>query len=211
MFENRKDAGEKLASQLQNYKNCRNTIVIGLPRGGIVVAFEVAQKLHLPLDIVAPRKISIPGNPEAAIGAVTSDGNEVFDQILISEFGIKQDYLDNEIAKEIKEAKRRIKLYRESREPLNLSGKTVIVVDDGVATGSTIAVAVKSIRSQNAKKIIIAVPVAPREFLKKIASEAEEIVCLETPPHFVAVGEVYKDFTQTNDDAVIRLMRKARE
>jgi predicted phosphoribosyltransferase len=209
MFENRKDAGEKLVNRLQNYKNRQNTIVVGLPRGGVVVAFEVAQKLQLPLDIVATRKISMPGNPEAAIGAVTPDGNKVFDQDFISEVEIEQDYLDNEIAKEIKEAKRRIKVYRENRKPLNLAGKTVLVIDDGVATGSTIRAAVKSIRSQDAKKIVIAVPVAPREFLKKIASEVDEIVCLETPPYFVAVGEVYKDSTQTSDDEVVRLMRKS--
>lgn len=211
MFEDRKDAGEKLASRLQKYKNNRNTIVIGLPRGGVVVAFEVSQNLHLPLDIVAPRKISMPGNPEAAIGAVTPDGNKVLDLEFISALEIKQDYLDNEISKEIEEAKRRIQVYRENKKPLDLNKKTVIVVDDGVATGSTMKAAVKSIRSQNSKKIVLAIPVAPNNFLKTIASEVDEIICLEMPESFIAVGQAYKNFTQTSDDEVMRLMRESEE
>jgi putative phosphoribosyl transferase len=209
MFKDRKDAGKKLANQLEKYQNKPNTIVIGLPRGGVVVAFEVAQKLNLPLDIVAPRKISMPGSPEAAIGAITPDGNKVLDSEFISEFGIEQDYIDNEITKEIEEAKRRIKIYRKNKKPLNLAEKIVIVVDDGVATGSTIGAAIKSIRSQKPKKIIIAVPVAPHEFLEKIAPEVEEIACLETPTYFIAVGQAYDVFEQTSDDEVIDLMEKA--
>lgn len=209
MFEDRTDAGKKLANKLQSYKKNNNTIVIGLPRGGVVVAFQVAQKLNLPLDIVAPRKISLPDNPEAAIGAITPDGHKVFDDSFIADWGIKQEYLDKKVAKEIAEAKRRIKLYRENKKPLKLKDKIVIIVDDGIATGSTMSVTIQSIRSQNPKKIIIAIPVAPGEFLQKIASRVNEIICLETPSDFGAVGQVYKNFTQTTDDEVVDLMRKA--
>jgi len=209
MFKDRKEAGQRLATHLQNYKNKKDTIVIGLPRGGIVVAFEVAKSLKLPLDIVAPRKISMPGNPEAAIGAVTPDGNKILDWELISELEIERDYIDSEIAKEIKEGQRRTKIYRAGRKPLNLKNKTVILIDDGVATGSTMMAAIKSVRSQNAKKIIIAVPVAPDEFLEKVASESDKIICLEAPENFFAVGQAYTNFAQTEDEEVVSLIKKA--
>jgi len=208
MFEDRNDAGEQLAELLVSYKNKKNTIVIGLPRGGVVTASRIAKKLNLPLDIIVARKIGMPGEPEAAMGAITVDGQNVFDFKMISQASIDQDYIDNQVEKEKKKAKRSLEMYREKRQPLDLDGKTVILVDDGVATGSTMKVAIKSVKTQKAKKIIIAVPVAPQSFLKDIASNVDEIICIEIPKYFIAVGMAYKNFAQTEDEEVISLMKE---
>ncbi|MCH8908422.1 MAG: phosphoribosyltransferase [Candidatus Heimdallarchaeota archaeon] len=149
----------------------------------------------------------MPGNPETAVGAITVDGEKVLDAKLISMFEIDQDYIDHEITKEQAEAERREKLYRAGRSPLVLLDKTVILVDDGVATGSTMRVAIQSVRRQKAKKIVLVVPVAPREFIQEIAPDVEEIVCIQTPPDFVAVSAYYEEFDQVEDKEVVRLLK----
>lgn len=207
MFKDRKEAGVNLSKRLKEYEGKKDVIVIGLPRGGVVLAYQISKKLKLPLDVIAPRKISMPGSPEAAIGAITPDGQKVFDWTLISEVGIERDYIDNEIEKEKREGERRLKIYRAGKPKLELKDKIVILVDDGVATGSTMSVSIKSVRAQNAKKIIIAVPVAPQSFLEKIKSEVDQIICLEVPEYFVAIGQFYKSFDQVEDDQVIDLLR----
>ncbi|MFA5075316.1 MAG: phosphoribosyltransferase family protein, partial [Candidatus Babeliales bacterium] len=156
IFENREQAGELLSEKLKNYKDNKNAIVIGLARGGIITAEAIAKNLNLSLDIIAPRKISSPVDPELAIGAITQDGQAVLDKNLINSMGIAQSYIDKEIEKEKLEAQRRLKVYRAGKESLNLKNKIVILVDDGIATGSTIKAAIKYVKSQNAKNIIIA-------------------------------------------------------
>jgi len=206
LFQDRKDAGLQLAKRLQSYKNHEDTIVLGLPRGGVVLAYEIAKQLHVPIDILVSRKISVPGNPEAALGAITVDGHKVLDTKFIEEFGIKSDYLDREIKKEQEEAERRLKAYRAGRLSLNLKNKKVIVVDDGVATGATLRVSLKSVRAHEPQEIIVAIPVAPAGFLTKIRDQCDKIICLHTPSYFVSVGSHYKSFDQVTDAEVIELM-----
>ena len=210
IFEDRQEAGRKLISKLQQYKDKSDVIVLGLPRGGIITASEIAQGLNLPLDLVVTRKIGAPDNPEFAIGAITEDGEGVFDEVTISAYRISQEYIDEEIKKEKKEAKRRLRVYRGDRPPLNLKNKTVILVDDGVATGATLRAAIMSVKSKNAKKIIVAVPVIPQDSLEKIKNEVDDIIYLDVPLFFSAVGSFYKVFVQTEDEEVIALMKKAK-
>ena len=210
IFKDRQEAGRKLISKLQQYKDRADVIVLGLPRGGIVTAFEIAQGLNLPLDLIVTRKIGAPDNPEFAIGAITEDGEGIFDAVTISTYRISRQYIDEEIKKEKKEAERRLKVYRENRPPLNLQDKTVILVDDGVATGATLRAAIRSAKIKNAKKIVVAVPVIARDILEKIKTEVDEMVYLDTPLFFSAIGSFYEVFAQTEDEEVIALMKKAK-
>lgn len=208
IFKDRRDAGRKLISKLAQFKNDPNVIVIGLPRGGVITASEIAQGLNLPLDLIVPRKIGAPYNPELAIGAITEDGEGIFDNKLISSLNVSQKYIDQEIEKEKEEAKRRIKEYRGDRPPLNLQNKIAILVDDGVATGSTMLAAIKSAKAKGAKKIIVAVPTTAQDSLKKIKKEVDEVVYLDAPFFFGAVGAFYEVFDQTIDEEVKSLMTK---
>jgi putative phosphoribosyl transferase len=207
MFRNRSDAGEQLAEKLQHYKERDDVIVVGLPRGGVPVAYEISQNLNLPLDIVCPRKIGAPGNKEFAIGAITETGEGIFDTDVIDRLAISQSYIDQEVAKEKKEARNRLETYRKGRPPRNFQGKSVIIVDDGLATGSTMKAAIKSLRSEGAEKIIVAIPVSPPDTLEEIQMMVDETVCLGTPAYFQAVGQFYNDFSPTEDEEVIALMR----
>lgn len=209
IFRDRKEGGEKLVPKLAKYKEDPNTIVIGLPRGGVVTAFEVAKGLHLPLDVVCPRKIGAPFNPELAIGAITETGEGIFHQDLIGHLGISRKYIEQEIEKEKLVAQRRLTLFRKNRSKVSLKGKNVIIVDDGLATGATMQAAIKSIRSEGAKKIIVAIPVAPPDTYEKIKEEVDEIVALDTPLYFAAVGQFYEDFTGTEDEEVVQLLQLA--
>lgn len=211
IFKNRVKAGEKLAAALGKFKNAPDTIIIALPRGGIIVGYEVAKKLNLPLDIVVPRKIGAPGNPEFAIGAITETGEGIFDEMTVGAYGITESYLQNEIKKEKAEAVRRLKLYRGTRPPLNLKNKTVILVDDGLATGLTMRAAIKTAKKSCAKKIIVAVPVTSPEAVEIIKKEVDEAIYLEAPAFFGAVGSFYEEFEQTADDEVIDLLSRERE
>ncbi len=209
LFENRIDAGQKLAKALLKYKNAPDTLILALPRGGVVVGFEIAKELNLPLDIVVPRKIGAPGNPEFAIGAITETGEGIFDEITIANYGINQEYINKTVAAEKKEAERRLKTYRGDRPPLDLKNKTVIIADDGLATGLTMRAAIKTVKQYGAAKIIVAVPVTPPDTAKIIQKEVDEIIYLDAPLFFGAVGAFYEEFTQTTDGEVIDLLKKS--
>lgn len=208
-FRDRQDGGEQLAHALSKWANTPNTIILTLPRGGVVIGAVIAQRLHLPLDIVVPRKIGAPENPEFAIGAITEEGEGVFDHATIEQYRISDDYMNTEIKKEQAEAKRRLRTYRGKRPPLHLQGKTAIVVDDGIATGATMKAALQSVRQRGAKKIIVAVPVAPTDSIDHIRPFADEIICLHTPELFFAVGQWYDVFDQVSDGEVISLLAKS--
>ncbi len=211
MFKDRQDAGQKLAKELKGFKSQKNTIILALPRGGVVTAFKIAQNLNLPLDLVVPRKIGAPFNEEFAIGAITETGQGIFDQTSIETYKISHEYLEKKIAEEKKEAERRLKTYRPDQLPLNLKNKTVIIVDDGIATGLTMRAAIKSVKEKKAKKIIVAVPVTARDSLKIIQKEADEVIYLDAPLFFGAVGAFYEDFGQTTDAEVVDLMEKSKK
>lgn len=205
LFKNRKDAGAQLAAALQML-SLKTGIVIGLPRGGVVVAAEVAKGLHLPLDVIIPRKIGAPFNPELAIGALAGDIVLLNDE-MIAGFAINHAYLDEEIAKEKKEAARRLSLYRSGKPAQDFHGKTVILVDDGIATGATMRASIRYLQKCQVMRLIVAVPVAPLEAIQKLRKEGLEVICLSTPASFYAVGQFYEDFPQTEDAEVIALLK----
>lgn len=206
MFKNRADAGKQLARQLEKYKNARDTILLALPRGGVVVAAEIARALHLPLDIIVPRKIGAEGNPEYAIGALTETGEIVWNEA--EREAANPEYLKKVIAEERAEAQRRLATYRGNRERRDIKGKTVVIVDDGIATGLTMRAAIKTARTENPKKIIVAVPHGAADTVAKLQKEADEVIALETPVFYGAVGQFYESFPQTSDEEVIEALEK---
>lgn len=207
MFLNRQDAGQRLARKLKSYGGKADAILLALPRGGVVVAAEIARALSLPLDIVVPRKIGAPGNPEFAIGAITEDGESVFDAEAIRALGVVQDYIAQTVNEEQHEAERRMKVYRGDWPPLNVNGKTVILIDDGAATGATMRVAIRSVRKRGAAKIVVAVPVLPPDTRDVLQRDADEVISLDAPLLFGAVGAFYEHFPQTTDEEVVRLLK----
>jgi putative phosphoribosyl transferase len=207
MFHDRSDAGRKLAPLVAKYKKQKDVIVLGLPRGGVVTAFEVALFLEVPLDIICPRKVGAPQNPELALGAVTETGKGFFNNDLIERLGVSTRYLEEEIAKEKLRAQTRLSLYRKDRPPLHLQGKTVLLIDDGVATGATMKAAILAVKDQKAAKIIVAVPVSPPDTAEEIREMVDEFVSIATPSLFQAVGQFYRNFGQTEDAEVIALLR----
>jgi putative phosphoribosyl transferase len=207
-FKDRHDAGKQLAQLLMPYSS-PNNILIALPRGGVVVAFEIALMLHLPLDIVCPRKIGAPFNPEFAIGAITETGEAILSTEIIEELGIPSAYVQAAMEKEKKEAEWRLNNYRKKRPPRNVEGKIAILIDDGLATGATMRAAISTLKKERASKLIVAVPVAPRETAFKIKNTVDEFLCLTTPEIFFAVGQFYERFDQIKDDEVIDLLEKS--
>jgi len=207
IFKDRKEAGKKLAQSLGKYKNSPEAVVIGLARGGVIVAFEVAQALQLPLDVLVVRKIGAPDNEELALGAITEKGEALYNERLVSMLHVSKDYLIRQGEKERKIAEQRSKLYRSNYPSLELQGKSVILVDDGIATGATTRVAVKALRSQKVKQIVLAVPVAAPDSLHQLQKEVDEVYCLSSPAFFEAVGAFYEHFEQTTDDEIINLLK----
>jgi putative phosphoribosyl transferase len=208
-FKNRVDAGRQLASALQSVS--KSAIVLAIPRGGLVVGFEVAKALSVPLDIVITRKIGAPDNPELAIGAVAEDGTAILDDGLVRMLQVSKGYISEEVEKQKMEIKRRLLRYRGDMPYPILEDREVIVVDDGVATGSTLKAAIMSIRKKRAKTIIVAVPVGPLNTVNELKRIVDNIVCLQTPEPFYAIGEFYDDFEQTEDDEVIKLMEMGKK
>ncbi len=208
-FRDRVDAGKQLVSQLLHYQNHENAVVIGLPRGGVVNGYEVAVALGLPLDVVCPRKIGAPMNPEYALGAITETGERVFEEGILERLGVEEDYVQKTIEEEKKQAEHRLEVYRKGLPPRDLSGKIVIIVDDGLATGSTMRAAIKTVRADNAERIVMAIPVSPSDTLREIQQLVDEEICLDTPSDFYAVGQFYQSFGQTTDEEVIELMQRA--
>lgn len=207
MFEDRVQAGLLLAAKLLLFKSKKNTIVLGIPRGGVVTAKIISQKLHLPLDIIVVRKIGAPFQEELAIGAVGPEGVLVLDSKLISELRVEKDYIDAKTKEKSDEVVERLVKFRGEKKSLNLKNKEVILVDDGIATGATIEAAVKYLRKKSVRKIILAVPVAPKDTLRKFRRLVEKIVVLKIPTYFRAVGEFYRLFPQVTDEEVIQLLR----
>lgn len=206
VFQDRKDAGLQLVSKLQSYKNRKDVVVLGLARGGVVVAHAVAKALNLPLDVIVVRKVGAPFNEELAIGAIAQTGQGIFNERLIASLGVSRDYIEKEVARQKKIAENRLASYRSSSKAVDIKGKTVILVDDGIATGASMRVAIKSVKGQGAKKIVLAIPVAAQDALQQMKKEVDEIFCLDSPDDFEAVGQFYKRFDQTEDDEIITLL-----
>lgn len=206
LFKDRQDAGRQLASRLLKYKEAQNTIVLGLARGGVVTAAAVADVLHLPLNVVVVRKIGAPGNEELAIGAIAEHGEGIFNEHLLGVLDVSSDYVKKETERQRRILKERLELYRGKAPPLHLKDKTIILVDDGIATGASMRVAIASMRHAQVKKIVLAVPVAAPDALRKISTEVDEAVCLSSPAFFEAVGSFYRSFGQTSDEEVVRLL-----
>ena len=206
-FTDRVDAGKRLASALKNFSG-KKGIVLAIPRGGVVVGYMISKTLNLPLDMIIPRKIGAPDNPELAIGAVAEDGTAILDQNLIKYLGVSQEYVKEETERQKQEIKRRLKLYRQDTSYPDLKGLDVIVVDDGIATGSTMKAALTSVKNRGAASITVAVPVGPPSTIDELEKMADRVVCLYTPEFFQAIGEFYKDFSQTSDEEVIRLLQE---
>jgi putative phosphoribosyl transferase len=204
-FVDRVDAGKRLASVLKNFSG-KKGIVLAIPRGGVVVGYVIAKTLNLPLDIIIPRKIGAPDNPELAIGAVAEDGTAILDQNLIKYLGVSREYVIEETESQKKEIRRRLKLYKQDASYPDLKGLDVIVVDDGIATGSTMKAALASVKNRGASSITVAVPVGPPSTIEELEKMADRVVCLYTPEFFQAIGEFYRDFSQTSDEEVIGLL-----
>ena len=206
MFQDRRQAGEELAKVLEEYKGRADVIVIALPRGGVVLGRIIADALGAPLDIVVPRKIGAPGNEEYAIGAITETGEAVWNEA--ERARVAGDYAERVVAEEQAEAKRRLDVYRKDMPARDVKGKIVILVDDGAATGYTMRAAIQTMRKEGARKIVAAVPVAPKDTAEELKAEADEVVVLDTPRMFWAIGAHYDTFNQVNDDTVISLFHE---
>jgi predicted phosphoribosyltransferase len=209
IFADRAEAGERLAKALVHHAGS-GCVVLAIPRGGVIVAEVVARALGAPLDVVVPRKIGAPGNPELGLGAV-APGVRVLDPRIVSLLGVSEAYLEREIAAQELEIERREHAYRDGRPRAPVEGRVAIVVDDGVATGGTAVAALRWARAQGAAHVVLAVPVAPSQALERLGDEADEVVVLETPEPFFAVGEWYRDFGQTTDDEVVAALARAAE
>lgn len=210
IFRNRSHAGRALGQALSRYAGRSDVVVLALPRGGVPVAFEVAQALHAPLDVFLVRKLGLPGYEEYAMGAVASGGVRVLDQTLIREAGISPAVLQRVVEQEERELLRRERAYRGDRPPLELTGRTVILVDDGLATGYSMRAAVSAARQTGARWIVVAVPVGPPDRLRDIGRLVDAVVCLASPEPFLAVGRFYESFDQTTDEEVVDLLARAR-
>ena len=208
-FQNRTDAGQQLAGALGRYAGRNDVVVLGLPRGGVPVAYEIACALEAPLDVFIVRKLGLPGHEEFGIGAIASGGTRVVDQSVLQAYGVDAETLDRITTRELHELERRERLYRDGRPFPPLEDRVVILVDDGLATGSTMRAAVAALREKHPREIVIAVPVGARETCSAMLAMADEVVCLETPDPFYAVGLWYLDFEQTDDEEVHELLQRA--
>jgi putative phosphoribosyl transferase len=208
-FRDRADAGRQLAARLGAYANQTDTLVLGLPRGGVPVAFEVAQALNAPLDVFVVRKLGLPSQEELAIGAIASGGILVLNSEVVDLLRIPEQVIGTVAAQEQRELERRERRYRDDRAPPIVRGKRVILVDDGLATGATMRAAANALREQQPARIIVAVPIAAPEICDEFRDEVDEVVCAITPEPFIAVGLWYEDFSQTTDDQVNELLTRA--
>ncbi len=207
VFTDRRDAGRHLAAALDHLRD-QDPVVLAVPRGGVVVGREVAERLGAPLEVIVPRKLRAPYNPELAIGAVAEGGAAVLDEM---SHGVSAAYLEQETEAQRAEIARRVKAYRGGRPLPSLAGRTVIVLDDGIATGATLIAALRAVRAMGPAHLVAAVPVAPSESVARMAREADEVVCLSAPEFFQAVGQFYEDFTQVDDAEVVALLSEGRQ
>ena len=209
LFRDRAEAGKRLAAQLTEYADRPGVLVLALPRGGVPVAFEVAEALGAPLDIILVRKLGVPGHDELAMGAIASGGVRVLNEEVVKHLRIRGEVIDAVAADEQRELERRERAYRGDRPAPDVRGKTVILVDDGLATGSTMRAAAAALRQQQPARIVVAVPVAAPQTCDEYRMGVDEIICAVTPEPFQAVGLWYKDFSQTTDEEVHDLLRRA--
>ncbi|MBD2361300.1 phosphoribosyltransferase [Anabaena minutissima FACHB-250] len=209
LFKDRTAAGQVLASKLADYANCPDVLVLALPRGGVPVAFEIAQALNAPLDVLVVRKLGVPDNPELAMGAIASGGVRIINQQVVNDINISEEVIARVAAQEQRELERRESMYRGDEPFPELTGRKVILVDDGLATGATMWAAVIAVRQKNPQEIVIAVPVAALETYQQLQTKVEKILCITTPSQFYSVGMWYEDFPQTTDAEVRELLKKA--
>jgi len=206
-FRDRQEAGQLLAQALAFLKGEKDVIVLGIPRGGVVVAAEVAWAIGAPLDVYITRKIGAPYNPELAIGAIASSGDVVLDKALMTSLGVSPEYVQDETERQRREIERRLRKYRGNRPAQKLEGKTILLVDDGIATGATTLAAIRALKKQKPAELFLAVPVGPPDTVARLREEVDKLVCLETPHRFWAVGAFYVVFDQTSDEEVVRLLQ----
>jgi len=208
-FTDRRDAGQRLAGELSEYANQEDVVVLGLPRGGVPVAFEVSKALHAPLDVFVVRKLGAPGNPELAMGAIASGGVRVVNAGVVDRLGISDEAIERVTEEERAKLQQREEVYRGARPGVDLEGKTVILVDDGLATGATMRAAVSALREHGPRKIVMAVPTAPPETCAEFDEVVDESICLTTPYPFFGVGGAYQDFSQTTNEEVRDFLQRA--
>jgi predicted phosphoribosyltransferase len=208
-FRNRQDAGRDLARDLQHYAGRSDVVVLALPRGGVPVAYEIARALRTPLDVMIVRELGVPGHEELVMGAIATGGIHVFNDPVIRDLGLSEREIDQVTREEERELLRREETYRGHRSPLPIEGRIVVLVDDGLATGSTMRAAIAAVRQRRPSRIVVAVPVASHEVCEELRDAAEEVHCTITPPHFFGVGQWYEDFSQTTDEEVRQLLDRA--
>jgi putative phosphoribosyl transferase len=208
-FRDRTEAGKLLATQLAAYADRQDVIVLALPRGGVPVAFEIAQALHAPLDVIIVRKLGVPGQEELAMGAIATGGIRILNKDVVQFLGIPDEVIDKIAAQELQELERRERLFRGERPAFDVGGRTVILVDDGIATGATMHAAVAALKLRQPARIIIAVPTAAPSTCDEFAAEVDELVCVIQPEPFIAVGYWYRQFSQTSDEEVRSLLEQA--
>jgi putative phosphoribosyl transferase len=211
LYKNRAEAGRKLAQALSDYAGRADVVVLGLPRGGVPVAYEVAKTLEAPLDVFIVRKLGVPGQEELAMGAIASGGVRVLNDEVVRGLSISEEEIQSIAEKEHAELERRERAYRGERARVDLKNKIAILVDDGLATGASMRAAVSGLRQHNPDKIVVAVPTAPPETCREFEDLADQVICLQTPSPFMGVGAWYADFPQTTDDQVRDLLEKAAE
>jgi putative phosphoribosyl transferase len=208
LFSDRFDAGRQLAEHLLSYRD-QDVVVLGLPRGGVPVAFEVAQALQAPLDVIFVRKLGVPFHPELAMGAVGESCVRILDDDVVRVARVRPAELAAVEERERAELERRAQRFRHEHPRLPLCGRTALIVDDGIATGSTVRAACEVARAHGASRVVVAAPVAPSHAVRELRRYADDVICLETPESFVAIGQFYADFSQTTDDEVVRLLQRA--
>ena len=199
MFKDRTDAGKQLAKLLTDH-DVEADLVLAIPRGGLPVGRAVADRLDAPLDVVSARKLGAPWNHELAIGAVASDGSVWLNDSLLAQFRIRESYVVDQIGRQQEVAREKVKRYRGDRPPLDLRGKRAVIVDDGIATGATMTACARQVRNADAERVVVAAPVAAPDTVERLHGEADEVICVETPPYFGAVGEFYESFEQVSDE-----------
>jgi putative phosphoribosyl transferase len=209
MFRNRSEAGNRLAALLDRYKDRDDVIVLALPRGGVVTGYEIARAIGAPLDVLIVRKIGFPYQPELAAGAIAETGSVVLNRDIMAVGGLTEEALKPEIDRQKEEIARRIVLYRAGKPLADLAGKTVVLVDDGIATGATMKAAIAALKRENIAKLVLALPVGPPETVEVLRTMVDEFICLETPVYFMAVGAHYSDFTQVTDEEVVKLLQRS--
>lgn len=207
VFKDRQHAGELLAKQLEKFTGGK-VVVVGIPRGGVVVAKVVADRLKVPVDYIAVEKLGAPGNPEFAIGAIGPEDQVVLEERVIDRLGIPKDYINKIIGQEGIELEMKERAFRQVKAQEEVKGKTVILVDDGIATGATVEVAIKALRERKPGKVILAVPVAPQEAVDKLEPLVDELFCLVVPTPFMAVGQFYEEFGQTETEEVVEILKE---